>query len=351
MAKEYYKTLGVPQNATKEEIKQAYKRLAKQYHPDINKDPEASEKFKEISEAAAILGDDKKREQYDNFGTTQGQNFEGFDFSGFGSFDDIVENMFSGFGFNFGGRKNRGEHGADLQAEVEITLKEVSTGTTRAVKTNAQVQCNVCHGKGGTGEHECSECNGNGYVKHARRTPFGVFATQTNCPRCHGQGQEFEKSCNECKGQGRIRKSKEIVVEIPAGIEDGMRLRVSGQGEAGTKGGRTGDLFVFVHVKKDLRFERNGQDLYTEIATPFHILCLGGVLEVQGLDASFSLKIPAGTKDNTQFRFEDKGLPNLRGGHGDLIVKTYVDIPNKLSKEQKDSLKAFGAKEKKGWLF
>lgn len=347
MTKDYYSILGVSKDASTEEIKKAYKRLAKKYHPDINKSEGAQEKFKEISEAASVLGDSQKRQQYDQFGTAD-TNFQGFDFSGFdfGHFDDLVDSLFGGFSF----RSSRERRGHDLQTELTISLTEAAEGVQKTVITNTNISCEECDGKGGKGEQPCEQCEGSGKIRQATRTPLGVFATHTTCKACRGQGYTYEEQCKQCYGQGRVKKKRNIIVDIPAGVEDGMRLRLAGQGEAGPQGGPAGDLFVFVHIKPDERFERRGPQLFAQKEVPFPILCLGGTVEVETLNGKAELKIPAGTKDNTIFRLQKKGLPSLRGGVGDLNIQVYAEIPKRLSKTQKEALKAFMGKKKKGWF-
>ncbi len=347
MAKDYYKILGVSKDASQEEIKKAYKKLAKKYHPDINKDADAAEKFKEINEAAAVLGDPNKRQQYDQFGTADGHGFSGFssgDFAGFSNFDfeDLFENLFSGFGFSpFGSRRRRrrAPRGSDLITEVEVDLKDVLHGTVRELEITKNDVCDACGGKGGETK-TCSKCHGSGVVQQTRRTPFGIFSTTVACNECHGTGEVIVKKCKKCKGKGVVRVTKDIEVKIPAGVVDGMRLRVQGAGER-LQGG-AGDLYVVVRVKKDKRFERKLNDLYTKIMIPFAVACLGGKVEVPLVEGSTTIKVPAGTDGGTVFTLEKKGLPDLRSGkRGDLFVHVDIEVPKKLSKKQKAALKEF----------
>ncbi|MDP7181469.1 MAG: molecular chaperone DnaJ [Candidatus Woesearchaeota archaeon] len=351
MSKDYYELLGVGRDASKEEIKKAYKKLAKKYHPDISKEENAAERFKEISEAAAVLGDENKKQQYDTYGTADAPNFQGQDFSGFnfGNFDDLVDSFFGGFGFK-GFGKRQGQHGNDLQTEVSITLKQASQGLQKDISLSTFVSCEECEGQGGTGEEACEHCGGQGSVQQAHQTPLGVFATQRPCKPCSGSGVTYQNECKECEGQGRAKKKRKIEADIPAGVEDGMRLRLAGQGEAGLKGGRDGDLFVFIHVQTDDRFERRGPHLLAEHRVPFPILCLGGTVEIETLDGKADLKIPAGTQDNTVFKLNGKGMPSVRGGQGDLHIRALADVPKRLSKKQKEALKEFAGSAKKGWF-
>jgi len=351
MSKDYYKLLGVEKGASQEEIKSAYKKLAKKYHPDINKEANASEKFKEINEAAAVLGDPEKRQQYDQFGSTgfDGQQFSGFDFRDFAgnfNFDEIFENLFSGFGFR-GGR--RGRPGRDLVAEVDVTLEEVAKGATREIEMQRMVQCEECRGKGGSDFVQCSTCQGQGMVRHAKRTPFGVFATTTTCSKCKGTGEAPEKTCSECDGEGRIVSSEPVKVKIPAGIHDGMRLRVSGEGEAGAEGAQAGDLYVMVHVLEDKRFVRQENDLVVEKQISFATACIGGEMTVEALEGKKKVEIKPGTQNNSEIRLEEEGLPDLRGGQGDFVIKLSVEVPKKISKKQKELLEEFEKEGKKKW--
>jgi len=352
MSKDYYKILGVEKGASQEEIKSAYKKLAKKYHPDINKEANAVEKFKEINEAAAVLGDPEKRQQYDQFGSTgfDGQQFSGFDFRDFAgnfNFDEIFENLFSGFGFR-GGR--RGRPGRDLVAEVDVTLEEVAKGATREIEMQRMVQCEECSGKGGSDFVQCSTCQGQGMVRHAKRTPFGMFATTTTCSKCKGTGEVPEKTCSECDGEGRMVSREPVKVKIPAGIHDGMRLRVSGEGEAGAEGAQAGDLYLMVHVLEDKRFVRQENDLVVEKPVSFATACIGGEMTVETLEGKKKIEIKPGTQNNSEIRLEGEGLPELRdGSQGDFVIKLSVEVPKRLSKKQKELLEEFEKEGKKKW--
>jgi len=352
MSKDYYKILGVEKSASKEEIKKAYKRLAKKYHPDINKEADAEAKFKEINEAVSVLADDQKRSQYDQFGTTDfgaggfgGAGFSdfmrGFDFGSF-DFDNIFDMFFGG------GRRGRARasRGADLQYDLEIDLKEAAFGIEKKIPLNKLDVCKECHGQGGDLE-SCDSCGGNGFVRKTARTPFGMFQTQTACPKCRGSGSSIKKKCSECDGEGRIRVRKTITVTIPPGVDNGNRLRVRGEGIAGSNGGGTGDLYVVVYVKPDKVFKRDGDDLYVNVPISFTQAALGDEIEVPTLEGKAKLKIPAGTASHTILRMKGKGMPNLEGyANGDQMVRVEIEVPSKLNKKQKELIGQLSKLEK-----
>ncbi|MCH8003145.1 MAG: molecular chaperone DnaJ [Nanoarchaeota archaeon] len=359
MAKDYYKTLGVDKNATKEEIKKAYKKLAKKYHPDLNKSEDSDEKFKEINEAAAVLADDEKRTKYDQYGTTANQfkGFEGFDFSDFMSdvggagFD--FDSIFEGF---FGGRNpfrtRRGpRRGADLRYDLEITLNEAAEGIAKHIVIPRLETCPKCHGSGAESESDivnCPDCNGSGMRRRTQRTPFGIFSTTTTCGKCNGQGKYIKNECQVCDGTGIVKKTRKLEIKVPAGAEEDTNLRVSGEGEAGEKGAETGDLYVIIHVKEHEVFERHGDDIYLKVQIPFTVAAIGGEVEVPTLTEKAKLKIPAGTQNNTIFRMKDKGIPYLHGqGKGDENVEVVIEVPERLSKKQKEILREYEKESKK----
>lgn len=355
MSKDYYQTLGVDRNASKDEIKKAYKRLAKKYHPDLNKDSGASDKFKEINEAAAVLGDDKRRAQYDRFGTEANQfnGFQGFDFSdfsGFGSFDDIFDSFFGGNPF-FGGRRERSERrGSDLKYNMEITLEEAAAGVKRQVIIPRMEICKRCNGTGADSESDivtCESCHGTGYVKRTARTPFGMFSTTSPCSVCHGEGRMIKKRCSACRGTGRTEKQRKIEVTIPAGVESGSTLRLANEGEAGENGASPGDLYIQIHVAEHDTFDRKGNDLYTELPISFVQAVIGDEIEVPTLDGKAKMSIPQGTQTNTVFRLKGKGISKLHGfGQGDEYVTVVVQTPTKLSRRQKELLMEFARQSK-----
>jgi len=354
--KDYYKTLGIEKGATKDEIKKAFKKKALKYHPDRapeDKKKDYEEKFKEINEAVSILGDDQKRQQYDQFGSSAFQggaggagNYQGFDFSdimsqfrsgSFGNFDDVFDQLFGGGGRRRGGRARRG---SDLLYETEITLEEASQDTKQEIPLNKLEHCSECDGKGAKTFEACHHCNGSGYMKRTQRTPFGVFQQTGPCPYCHGKGELPQDSCDKCGGEGLIRKKKKIEVNIPAGIGDRMRLRVTGEGEVGSNNGPNGDLYVVVHIKEHKYFERDEADLHIAVPISFTLASLGGEIEIPTIDGKAKLKIPSGTDSETVLRMRGKGMPHLRySGNGDQLVKVQIVVPKKLKKKQKELIK------------
>jgi molecular chaperone DnaJ len=356
MAKDYYKTLGVDKSASRDEIKKAYKRLAKKFHPDINKELGAAEKFKEINEAAAVLGDDQKREHYDRFGTAEFPGGAGpgagFDFSGFGrggefNFDDLFESLFAGSPFGgFQTSRRRGpRRGSDLRFDMEIELEDAVKGATSHVTIPKYETCTKCDGSGAKSRSsikQCPECNGSGMVTRTQRTPFGMFQTSSTCRRCQGEGKIIAEPCEECDGAGRVEKETKIKVDIPAGVETGTTLRLGGQGEAGEKGARAGDLYVVLHLRDHKIFERKGNDLHVEVPISFVTAIMGDTIEVPTIDGKAKLKIPAGTQSNTLFKMKNKGVPYLRSSSvGSQFVRVVAHTPENLNAKQKTSLKAF----------
>ncbi|MFH1510236.1 MAG: molecular chaperone DnaJ [Candidatus Woesearchaeota archaeon] len=362
--KDYYKVLGLGRNSTKEEIKKAYKNLAKKYHPDINKtDSNATEKFKEINEAAAVLADDQKRSQYDQFGSAEG--FQGFDMSGFdftdfmhGSFDfeDIFDSFFSrGFGFG-DARAGQQEQGSHLRFDLEITLEEAAFGTTKKIIIPKTEACDACNGTGAESEsgiRTCTACKGSGAQRVTQRTPFGIFSTTTVCKACGGTGQEIDEPCRTCHGEGVVKANKRLEVKIPAGVEDGSRLRIKNEGDAGGRGAHPGDLYVIIRVKPHRTFERKGNDIFVDVPITFVQAALGAEIEVPTLKSKATLKIPPGTQAGTVFRMRGDGIPNLHGfGTGSQNVRVVIHVPERLSRKQKELLKEFEAEsEKRGFFF
>lgn len=358
--KDYYETLGVSRGADREEIKKAYKRLAKKYHPDVNADAGSTEKFKEVSEAAAVLGDEKKREQYDRFGTaTEGMGGQGFnpnDYSDFMSgfdthefnFDDLFEGLFGRGRFAQEQRRTqRPRRGSDLAVGVEITLEEACAGATKAINVPRSEMCEECNGTGAKSASDvsrCPDCEGTGHIQTTRRMPFGIFQTTQVCGRCRGQGKIITKPCRVCNGRGRVKQTRKIEVKIPAGIEDDMRLRLSGEGEAGQHAGEKGDLYVIVRVKQHEFFEREGNDLYCEVPVSFVQAALGAEIRVPTIDGHAKLKIPQGTQTNTIFRMNGKGMPGMNDyGEGDQLVRVVVQTPKHLSKRERELLEEYAA--------
>jgi molecular chaperone DnaJ len=363
--RDYYEILGVNKNATKDEIKKAYRKLALKYHPDRNKSPDAEEKFKEISEAYGVLVDDEKRRQYDLYGHAGiDSRYTREDIFRTINIEDIFRDMGLGFGgfdsifdlfFGEGRRKTGPRRGNDLRYDLELTLEEVNRGTSKRIKVEKKVTCKTCGGSGsrpGSELQACTACDGTGEIRITKRTPFGHFTSISTCSKCGGEGSIIVNLCDECHGRGRARSTKELEVKIPPGIEEGSRLRIPGEGEAGEWGAPPGDLYVFVYVAPHDTFERRGNDLYCEIPIGFHQAALGDEIEVDTLDGKARIRIPAGTQTNTVFRLKGKGLPNMGGRRGDLHVKVIVRTPTNLTLEQKKILRKFGEleKEKKGFL-
>lgn len=360
MAKDYYAILGVNKNASREDVKKAYKQLAKKFHPDLNKEPGAQEKFKEINEAAAVLGDPDKRTRYDQFGSAEENNagfdrgFGGFDFSEFTGggfdFDDIFENFFGG-----GRRRQRDQGGISLQYDMEVTLEDVIKGNKKTIELTRNEQCNKCGGSGARKASDivtCQTCQGQGMVRHARRTPFGIFSTTGPCKDCNGRGRKILQECTECDGTGLVRRDRKLTITIPAGADDQMRLRISGEGEAGSGGTEPGDLYVVLHVQQHTHFERKGNDLWTTKEIPFSTAALGGETEVRSIEGDVVLQIPPGTQPGTIFRMKDKGVPILGGhGRGAQHIRIDVHVPTKLTKRQKELLEEFEKESEKKSLF
>ena len=359
MAKDYYEILDVPRNASKAEVKKAYLKLAKKYHPDLNKDSGTAERFKEINEAASVLGDDRKREQYDRFGTAAsgyGAGAGGFDFSGFGGsqgfdFSDIFDRFFS---HSMGGSRRRQARGSDLQYDIEIDLEEAASGLTKNIHIPRLELCTNCKGSGA--EHEsdiekCRTCNGLGAIQQTQRIAFGTFTTSALCGKCRGTGKFIKNDCSLCDGEGRVEKSRTIEVKVPGGVDTGNTLRLVGEGEAGEHGSAPGDLYITIHVRPHKLFERDGSELNVEVPISFATASLGGEVDVPILDGKATLNIPSGTQSNTVFQMRGKGLPNLDTGYkGSQNVKVVIAVPKRLTKKQKDILKEFGKEEKKGFF-
>lgn len=357
--RDYYEVLGVSRNAAKDEIKNAYRKLALQYHPDRNKAPDAEEKFKEISEAYAVLSDDEKRKQYDMFGHagigakySPEDIFRGVDFGdifrdsgfGFGGFDDIFD-MF--FGRRRGWRQGP-QRGADLRYDLEITLEEVATGLEKEIYVPRKEKCEDCKGSGaapGTEPRRCSRCNGTGQLQRTTSIGFGQFIQVETCNFCGGRGTVVDSPCKSCRGTGIVSQNRRILVKIPAGVDEGPRLRLVGEGEAGARGGPPGDLYVVVHVKSHEMFRRRGSDILYETFIGFVQAALGTEIDVPTLDGKAKLKIPAGTQSHMVFKLKGKGVPNLNGfGRGDELVRVKTRTPTKLTSKQRELLLQF-AKE------
>ncbi|WP_156291113.1 molecular chaperone DnaJ [Oceanobacillus salinisoli] len=345
--RDYYDVLGIEKGATKDEIKKAYRKLARKYHPDVNKESDAADKFKEVKEAYEVLSDDNKRAQYDQFGHagTNGQGFGGFgggaeDFGGFG---DIFDMFFGG-----GGRRrdpNAPQQGADLQYTMVLDFEEAIFGKETDIRIPKEETCDTCDGSGakpGTKVDTCSHCHGTGQLNQEQNTPFGRVVNRRVCHYCSGTGKEIKEKCNTCGGSGRVKKNKNIHIKIPAGIDEGQQIRVSGKGEPGINGGPAGDLFVVIQIREHEFFEREGDNIYCELPINFAQAALGDELEVPTVHGKVKLKVPAGTQTGKMFRLKGKGAPNVRGrGQGDQLIKVRVITPTNLTEKQKDLLREF----------
>ncbi len=346
--RDYYEVLGLSRNASEEEIKKAYRKMARQYHPDVNSgDSEAEAKFKEVSEAYEVLKDSQTRARYDQFGHAGTQNGGfggGAGFNGAGGFEDIFD-MFFGGGFGGQGARRGPQKGADLRLDMEITLEEAAFGVEKEIELPKLQTCSECEGTGsaaGTFPSSCKVCKGTGQVKTTQKTVLGHFQTIKTCHNCHGTGKVVETPCDACYGQGRVKQKKKIGITIPAGIDTGSRLRVTGEGEPGSGGGPEGDLYVYLTVKPHKLFERHGDDIWCNYPLSMVQAMLGDEVKIPTLDGDIKLKIPEGTQTGTSFRLKGKGVQKLRGyGRGDQHVRVKVSVPTNLNEKQKELIKEF----------
>ena len=362
--RDYYEVLGLQKGASEADIKKAFKKMARKYHPDLNRDKpqEAAEKFKEVNEAYQVLSDPQKKATYDQFGHAAfegggagagGGGFGGFGgfggggFSGFGGGDmgDIFD-MFFGGGRGGGRRPAGPETGDDLRYDLELTFEEAAFGKEVELSIPRTENCDACHGTGaaeGTKPETCPECHGTGQVQQAQRTPLGNFMTSRPCSRCGGTGQVVKNPCKKCGGSGHRRTNSKVKVKIPAGIDQGQRVRIPGAGEAGRRGGASGDLYVYIYVREHKLFRRSGADVISEVPISFVQAALGDTVAVPTIDGKADLKVPAGIQSGTVLRMRGKGIPHLRGsGRGDQHVRIKVLTPQRLTAKQKEALKAFG---------
>lgn len=352
--RDYYEILGVSKSASPEEIKKAYRKLAVKYHPDKNPgDHTAEERFKELGEAYEALSDPDKRAAYDRYGHAAFSGPSGGGGGGFHDPMDVFSQIFgSAFGGGFeeffgggGGSRRRGnggrQRGSDLRYDLEITLEEAANGTEKELEIERQVPCEPCSAKGTKGSggvKPCTTCGGRGVV--ARQA--GIFIQQSTCPECRGAGETIADPCSHCKGEGRVQRDSRIKLRIPAGVDTGTRLRSSGNGDAGVRGGTAGDLYVFLHIKEHDVFQRDDTDLFCEVPLPFSTAALGGELRVPTLTGQSHIKIPPGTQGGTVFRIREKGMPTLNSTRrGDLHVRVQVEVPTKLNSTQQEKLRAF----------
>ena len=363
---EYYDRLGVSKDASQDEIKRAYRKMSKKYHPDINKEPGAEEKYKEVQEAYETLSDDQKRAAYDQYGP-DGANgfggqggFGGFDGgAGFGGFEDIFSSFFGGGAAR---NPNAPRQGDDLQYRVNLSFEEAVFGAEKEVHYNREATCKTCSGSGakpGTSPVTCGRCHGRGVINVDTQTPLGVMRRQVTCDVCHGTGQEIKDPCQTCHGTGHEKQSHKVSVKIPAGVETGQQIRLAGQGEAGFNGGPYGDLFVIINVNPSDKFTRDGSTIYYTLNISFVQAALGDTVEVPTVHGNVEMTIPAGTQTGKTFRLKGKGAPRLRGGsQGDQHVTVKIVTPTKLNDAQKEALLAFAkasgdekiAPQKKGFF-
>lgn len=345
--RDYYEVLGINKNASEEEIKKAYRKLARQYHPDVNKEPDAETKFKDVKEAYDTLSNESKRARYDQYGhedPNTGFGGAGYGGADFGDFSDIFDMFFGG------GRKssnpNAPRRGADLQYSMTLKFKEAVFGKETDITLPKEEKCDTCRGSGakpGSKIETCSVCKGTGQQEIIQNTPFGRIVNRRVCTACHGQGKIIVEKCHECRGTGRVKRQKKIHIKVPAGVDDGAQIRVSGEGEPGVNGGPSGDLFIILHVRSHDFFKRDGDNIYCDVPVTFTQAALGDEIEVPTLDGKIKLKIPEGTQTGTNFRLRGKGVPHLRySGRGDQHVKVIVETPSKLNEEQKELLRKLG---------
>lgn len=354
--RDYYEVLGVAKTASEDEIKSAYRKLAKKYHPDLNPgNAEAEAKFKEVNEAYGVLSDADKRAKYDQYGTADPQagfggggfsgGFGGFGSGGFsGGFEDIFENIFGGF---TGSRRsnNAPEQGRDLRVDMELTFEEAAFGAKKEINLTREESCDECGGSGaakGTTAEVCQACHGSGQVRTTQNTVFGSFSSTQQCTACHGTGRIIRTPCKKCGGKGRIRRARRISINVPAGIDNGQAITLRGEGEQGKRGGAAGDLYVYFSVKPHKLFKRRGNDIYLEVAVSFANAALGAEITVPTLEDNIKYKIPEGTQPGTVFRIRGKGIKRLGGNdRGDMYITVGVEIPRRLSSKQKELLRAF----------
>ena len=359
MSRDYYDILGVDKSVAAPELKKAYRKLAVKYHPDKNPgNKEAEDKFKELSQAYEVLSDQKKRSQYDQFGhdafTRSGRGSAAGGAGGFhdpfdifsqvfggGAGGSIFEEFFGGGGSRRGGSQSASRDGADLRYDLEVDFEDAVYGGDKKITFTRLQSCTSCNGSGckpGTGKATCRRCGGSGYIS----TNHAFLSMRQACPSCHGTGQVIEKPCSKCGGEGRFRAQKTIQIHIPPGVDTGSRLRVAGEGESGAQGGRSGDLYVVIHVRTHAIFNRDGLDIMCEIPISFTTAALGGIIEVPTISGKAKMRVPEGTQNGTVLRLRNKGIPSLRGGkRGDQHIKIFVEIPQKLSKSEKEKLMSF----------
>jgi molecular chaperone DnaJ len=344
VAKSLYEALGVPKNASQDELKQAYRKLVREYHPDKNPgDKAAEERFKEVQTAYDVLSDPEKRKQYDTFGSPNGRPGPGPTNFDFGDFDlgDIFGGIFGGGRARGRSQPQRGQRGEDVEVDVRISFEDSLRGLQTTVPVELELACHTCHGTGaapGTAPKRCPQCDGTGVVA----TSQGLFALQQPCPRCRGNGTVVETPCSTCRGTGRERRTKRFTVRIPAGVKDGTRIKLKGKGEAGYGGAPAGDLYVVTRVDPSKLYERRGDDLVLQVPVTFDEAALGATVEIPTPDGRVSLKVPSGSQDGKLLRVKGRGAPKLKGnGRGDLLARLRVEVPSKLNKAQREALQGY----------
>lgn len=340
--KDYYSILGVSRDASQEEIKRAFRRLARQYHPDLNPgNKEAEEKFKEINEAYSCLSDPVRRANYDRYGTAEGPMGNGYGFETHTTFSDIFEDIFEGFFGSFGFRKQRATRGADLRYDLTITLEEAAFGVEREISFQRWNLCESCSGSGikpGSAPIICPTCGGTGYIRYNQ----GFFSVSKSCSKCGGKGKVIKDPCQDCGGLGKIRATHRLNVKIPPGVDTGTRLKVSGEGELGENGGPRGDLYIYIEVMEHDFFRREGMNIFCSVPISFVKAVFGGEIEVPTLDGKEKLEIPPGTPSGSIFKLKGKGMPRVGSNQrGDQIVNVYIDVPKKLTPRQRELLEEF----------
>jgi molecular chaperone DnaJ len=343
MAQDYYETLGISRSAGKDDIKRAFRKLAREYHPDVSQHPDAEARFKEINEAYEVLSDDDKRARYDRFGHA-GVQGNGAGFSGFGGFDEIFEEFFTNFGGARAGTRSRGPRpGSDRRVDVTISFEASVFGTETEIELDRIEACDVCEGNGaepGTSNITCPQCSGSGEVRQVQQTFLGSMVRVTVCPRCSGSGRIPETPCHNCRGEGRVRNRASLNVEIPAGVREGLQVQVRGEGDAGEPGAPRGNLYVVIHVDEHEFFKRRNNDIILDININVAQAALGDKIEIPTIDGQVELTIPAGTQTGRVFRLRGKGVPRLRtdgsnAGRGDQLVYVQVTVPTQLNDEQR----------------
>lgn len=344
--RDYYEVLGVNKSASQDEIKSAFRKLAKKYHPDVSKEPDAETKFKEAQEAYAVLSDEEKRRQYDQFGHAAFQNgggaggFGGFDFSGF-DYGDIFDNIFGSFGggFSSGRSSSRARRGSDSLMRMKLTFEEAVFGCKKEIDLDVMEECKECNGKGGFGETTCDKCHGSGTITTEQHTILGSFLSKTTCNKCGGVGKTYDRTCNHCHGNGQVRVNKSIEIKVPAGVDTGTRLKLSGKGSAGTNGGPNGDLYIEFMVSDHKFFVRDENDIYIEAPITIAEAVLGCKKEIPTLYGNVTLTIPAGSESGEKHRIKGKGINNESTHRkGDMYIVLKIVTPKKLSKEQRKLL-------------